>query len=176
MADVIGVISGGMGIYSFIESLLPSAESLKTTVRVSAGKISETAGGKVAEIRLYDDAGSIVGKNEGGGVDRGSFTDISISQSTGQQATWVELRGDDDAICIPYISVTWADGSTYGWMGDVAKECGMDWYEGGVYVSFLLLLKTQFGWILTRRISRLTMGASKFCWSLFLYSKANSCV
>jgi hypothetical protein len=141
MAEVIGVVSGGIGILQFIASLFASHNPNVAIVRVSAaldgpnGAPPQQAEGTVAQVRLYNENQQIIGNAGGGFVGNGGFSDFSIGQINNQQSTYVQIAASNDAICIPYATTTWVDGSKFGWVGDFGQQCGLDWYFGNVFVS-----------------------------------------
>jgi hypothetical protein len=44
-------------------------------------------------------------------ISSGSFTDVSIPQKDGQQASSIELRRGKDAVCLAYASTALAEGN-----------------------------------------------------------------
>ncbi|KAL1878532.1 hypothetical protein VTK73DRAFT_7873 [Phialemonium thermophilum] len=138
MADVIGVISSAITIWEFFDSLFGNSSPAYTTVRVAAalnGNGLSGADGTVSSIRTYNENQGLIGNSGSLYVANGGFTDFQIDQANDQQATYIQVYASDDAICIPYISVTWVDGGKYGWVGDWGQECGLEWYYGNVYVD-----------------------------------------
>jgi hypothetical protein len=139
MADVLGLIGDSIGIYQFLASLFAGKGSNVAVVRVAAalngGGLSGADGG-IQAVRLYNEHQELIGNRGGGSIGSGGFRDFAISQPNNQQAAFVQVAATNDAVCIPYITTTWVDGFHYGWTGDWAYECGINWYYGNVYVRF----------------------------------------
>jgi hypothetical protein len=87
---------------------------------------------------LYKENQQILSKTGGGYISSGGFKDFKLPQIKGQKATYIQLYATADAICIPYMTVTWADKGKYGWVGDFGGTCGLEWYYSNVYVSLFL--------------------------------------
>ncbi|KAI0007999.1 hypothetical protein F4779DRAFT_467554 [Xylariaceae sp. FL0662B] len=140
MADVIGVFGDVLGIYSFFADLF-NRDPVTTVVRVSAalnganGDLENADGAILAE--AWNQHREFIGWSEAR-VNSGGFFDLHMARGdvpSNQQAPYIRLFGFNDAICIPYISVTFSDGNKYGWVGDWADECGLDAYYSDVFVS-----------------------------------------
>lgn len=67
----------------------------------------------------------------------GSFVDIVIKQKEGpgEQATSLQIIPTTNALCIAYITQTWADGTHRGWMGDIGRGCHKEWYYSNMVVG-----------------------------------------
>ena len=142
--DVIGVVSGVLGIVSFFQSLFPPSPSTinqagSSNLRIAAGmngKGLSEANGHIGIINLYNENQEKISYNPyednpfGGSeseVNSGSFTDFTLDCS-GQQPTYVQIFGTGDAICIAYIAQTWPDGTQRGWSGDVGMLCDQSYW------------------------------------------------
>ena len=71
-------------------------------------------------------------------ITSGSFRDMTIRQSDvgpGEQATSLHIIPTSNELCIAYISQTWADGTHRGWIGDMGRGCGRDWYYSNIVVG-----------------------------------------
>ena len=71
-------------------------------------------------------------------ITSGSFQDVTIWQSKvgpGEQATSLQIIPTKNELCIAYISQTWADGTHRGWIGDMGRGCGRDWYYSNIIVG-----------------------------------------
>lgn len=126
MADVLGLIGDSLSIYQFLASLFAGRSANVCVVRVAAalnGNGLSGADGSVAAVRLYNENQQLIGNRAGGYVSSGGFRDIYVSQPTNQQAPFVQIGASNDAICIPYVTTTWADGAQYGWTGDWGYAC-----------------------------------------------------
>ncbi|KAJ8130627.1 hypothetical protein O1611_g3000 [Lasiodiplodia mahajangana] len=140
--EVIGFISGVLGIIQFGEDNLPEKKSVGSTVRITVGLDTKgglnNAGGDLPDVRLFNEAGEFLGiKTNPGKVRSGEFSDITIEHDwdLGQQATYALFSANKDAICIAYASITWPSGDSYGWVGDWGRQCGGSWYYSNVYIS-----------------------------------------
>jgi len=138
--EVIGVISGVLGIIQFGMDNFGSEDTDGSTVRVQVGLDYtdglDSAGGSVPDIRLFNEVGGFIGMSaDPGSVDSGSYTDMTVEQNSAQQATYTLFSANDDAVCIAYSSITWPDGSQYGMTGDIGQACGASWYYSNVYIS-----------------------------------------
>jgi hypothetical protein len=155
MAAVIGVVSfvsSVLGIVGFVQNNLPAApDSDHSSLRIAVG-LSESAQGNTPYIAVFNEHKEFAGYWDwtdylfGTGqsyINLGSFVDISVTQSCpacqpGQQATYVQLYQQEqgaDAICIAYLSQTWADGGHRGWLGDIGRLCGAAWYYSDIIVG-----------------------------------------
>ena len=143
MAEVIGVVSGVIGIFQFLQSLFPpdtnSADSSSLRIGVGLdGPVLSNAEGAVKTINLYNEDQTLVGTGKGDGdIASGSFQDITIDQSgsPGQQPTYVQINAGKHALCIAYITQKWPDGTQRGWLGDMGQECGASWAYSNIIVS-----------------------------------------
>ncbi|KAI4256359.1 MAG: hypothetical protein LQ352_002124 [Teloschistes flavicans] len=134
LAVILGIVSVGMTI----PGLIPPKDDHRPVVRIAAGLSSNdsanTAGNQPG-LRLYDimgrTIGSIGGKKQR--INDGGFIDIKVPFDKGvgtKPAEYIQVtNGGDDALCIAYISLTQPDGTSKAWYGDVARDCGADWYH-----------------------------------------------
>jgi hypothetical protein len=140
--SVIGVIGRVIGIYRFFDTLFGGTGGNFANVRVAAslnGNGDSTNGdGSIGSICIYKENQQILSKTGGGYISSGGFKDFKLPQIKGQKATYIQLYATADAICIPYMTVTWADKGKYGWVGDFGGTCGLEWYYSNVYVSLFL--------------------------------------
>ncbi|KAM7205175.1 hypothetical protein V8F20_003312 [Naviculisporaceae sp. PSN 640] len=146
MPDIIGFVSGVLGIYSFLEGLLPpQPDSPSAAVRVAVG-LSGTPGddgpltdpqGTIKSIRIYNNNQEFLSASRDNiGIEDGGYTDAVLDQGTTQQAPYVQIRnGDGEATCIAYVSVTFSDGQQRAWDGTWAQRFGLTWYYSGILVS-----------------------------------------
>ncbi|KAH7140221.1 hypothetical protein B0J13DRAFT_637641 [Dactylonectria estremocensis] len=141
--EVIGVISGILGIISFAQDNFGEVDSTTSSVKITVGLdvtdgLSD-AGGSLPDVRLFNEAGDFIGiSNSGDSITDGSTGEVKITHedaSNGQQATYALFSANNDAICIAYLTMTWANGDQYGWVGDWGSECGASWYYSNVYVK-----------------------------------------
>lgn len=142
--DVIGVVSGALGIFQFAQDQMPShkdnpADSSYLRVHLGGGiRTVPNAGGSLAAIKVYNEEQTLIGAGSGDGpIPMGSFQDITIDQSygPGQQPTYVQISGTDDAVCIAYLIQTWPDGTQRGWLGDMGQACGATWGYSNVIIG-----------------------------------------
>ena len=93
------------------------------------------AGGKI-DVRFFNEHGEEIGSPQVDHYCNSGNTDCELTitmdnDHQGQQAVYGLFTGNDDAICIAYTTVAWADGSNYGWSGDWASsdncQMGQTW-------------------------------------------------
>lgn len=143
--DVISVLGTGISAFSFLQSNLPGMHTEGARVRIfasdgydaSSGEVGNTnTGGRIRNVWGYDAGNRLLGKSQGGRIGAGGQHEFQIQQDNRDQALYIDVVADNDAVCIPVISVTQpANGEEYGWVGDVFKGCGLDNYFGNVDVS-----------------------------------------
>ncbi|KAI8623022.1 hypothetical protein F5Y19DRAFT_493694 [Xylariaceae sp. FL1651] len=144
MAEVIGLMASMLGIISFTEGqfaklIKPGPE---TVVRIQvgldyAGGLSN-AGGDIPDVRIFNEAGTSLGKYAyRGHIHNNEFRDIIIQHKhrSNQAATYALFSAHNDAICIAYATVTAPSGDKYGWVGDWGRKCGGNWYYSHVPIS-----------------------------------------
>jgi hypothetical protein len=125
----------------------PEDPSQQTTVRVGAGiwgsvqDVEEASpGGDFPDIRLYDKRGAYIGTNDNEpDPDAGGFSDVTIGHvrgTWGRQAEYMAVSASDpDAVCISYITTTWPDGTSMGFLGDIGYMCGASWYPSDTLIT-----------------------------------------
>lgn len=134
LINVIGVVSGLLGIYQFGADNFGSSEDTGgSVVRIQVGLDStnglSNAGGDLPDIRLFNEVGEFLGASyDPGSIEDGTTgTDIRVQQTAEQQAAYALFSANDNAICIAYLSIVWPDEQKFGWTGDWGKECGATW-------------------------------------------------
>lgn len=133
--DVIGIVSGLLGIYQFEASNFASADAGGSVVRIQVGLDSpgglSNVGGGLPDIRLFNEVGHFLGgKYDPGHIEDGTNgKDIRVHQSAEQQATYGLFTANDNAICIAYLTIVWPgeDSTKYGWTGDWGQKCSNSW-------------------------------------------------
>ncbi|KAL9076798.1 MAG: hypothetical protein Q9161_000783 [Pseudevernia consocians] len=87
MAQVIGVVSGVIGIFQFLQTLFPAdtkpadSSSLRIGVGLNGPGLTG-ADGAVKTINVYNEDKTLIGTGRGDGdIPSGSFQDITIDQS-----------------------------------------------------------------------------------------------
>lgn len=148
MPDVIGFVSGVLGIYTFAESLFPrNPDIVSASVRVCVG-LGGTPGldgplespeGVLKSVRIYNNNEQFLAAGPDDiSIASGGFVDITMDQGVTQQAPFVQIRnGDGERTCIAYVTVTFNDGQMRGWDGTWAEQMPEPvlWYYSGVFVS-----------------------------------------
>ena len=143
MAQVIGVVSGVVGIFQFLQGLFPAdnkpadSSSLRIGVGLNGPGLTGVDGA-VKTINVYNEDETLIGTGRGDGdIPSGSFQDITIDQSgsPGQQPTYVQINAGKHALCIAYITQKWPDGTQRGWLGDMSQACGTSWAYSNVIFS-----------------------------------------
>lgn len=145
MVGVLGVAGDASAIatlFSFADTYFPSKEPDSAIVRITAGlegwkgpdndqdSLDDPQGG-ISTVKLFNNNHEMIGSSGGGDVDSGVHLDIKVSQVNAQQGYYAQIFGTDNSICIPHVTITWASGEKYGWMGDFGDPCGFDWYYSG---------------------------------------------
>lgn len=131
--NVIGVLASVLGIVQFGEDNFGGQDSGGSVVRIQVGLDNgsglSNSGGDMPDVRLFNEVGEFLGATyDPGHIDDGTTgSDIKISQTSEQQATYGLFTTNDDAICIAYLSIVWPDEQKFGWTGDWGRECGATW-------------------------------------------------
>ena len=132
VVNVIGVISGLLGIWSFGQENFAKSDKGGSVVRLQVGLDSpnglSNAGGDLPDVRLFNEVGEFLGASyDPGSIEDGTTGDIRVQQSAEQQAAYGLFTANDNAICIAVLSITWPDEQKFGWTGDWGEACGLDW-------------------------------------------------
>lgn len=128
---IVSVIGTAVSILSFLDSNFPDPQESGSVTAFSVGLDTDglsDAGGDLPDIRLWDEAGQFLGATyDPGSINSGaSGQEVKISHDSGyefSQSTYALLTANNDAICIAYISHTWADGNKWAWTGDWGRAC-----------------------------------------------------
>lgn len=145
--DVLGLLSAGLGIISFILGQTPDNSGSQTSVELTVGYVRNpdthemlgSPDGNFGHVYLFSPVNSQIGDKGIGGhhVDAGTSYSFKVD-TTGEQPEYLEVTATNDAVCMSWMAVTYgsnvADG-TYAWFGDFYQYCGL---QGGE-VSLLLL-------------------------------------
>ena len=155
VTNVLAVIGGGLVFTGFQDSLMPRASAfdpkhgdsaIRVAVALDGGKPGskhfdpQGADGRAPGVLVYNPVYNYVGHSDWKHrphIASGSYTDLTIYQEEGpgQQAPWVQLYAGDDAICVAYVSQRMSDGTGLGWLGDMGRACGQDWYHSNVVLE-----------------------------------------
>ena len=60
---------------------------------------------------------------------------VQQDQGLGRQATYLQVRGHDDGICVAYVSQLWADSTPRAWLGDMGMACDVRYYYSNIVVG-----------------------------------------
>ncbi|KAJ4291016.1 hypothetical protein N0V90_010212 [Kalmusia sp. IMI 367209] len=147
--SVFGIIAGG--ILGLVDILLPQPEipvnpldQGHSLFRFGIGlnsSVAESLGGTVPSVKVWNEEGVMIGSALGSSLNNiqpGTFKTVVVHHNdsyTFQQPTYVEVAGGTDAICIAYIAQTWSDRTQLGWLGDMGRYCGTQWYYSNLFVS-----------------------------------------
>ena len=157
LIDTIGIVASVLSIVTFFEDLFPDTPTIAsnvpaglTTIRIGAAKDGPAPSGgtlregkgRIGQINMYNEnmdkisSDSYYHKNDPSGlIPDGSFLDFNVD-CQGQQPTYVQLFGHEDAVCIAYIMHTWPDGTKRGWSGDIGALCGVShWSYSNIIVG-----------------------------------------
>lgn len=146
MAEALGIAGTIATLYSFADTYFGAPQPDTATVRITAGlegwKVPDGADdpledpqGGISNVKLFNNNHDMIGSSGGGDVESGEFLDIKVSQVNTQQGYYGQIFGTDNSVCIAHITVIWASGEKYGWLGDFADPCGFDWYYSGIAVD-----------------------------------------
>jgi hypothetical protein len=113
--DVIGVISGVLGIFSFLQDLFPepsAPSSCQFQFRIGLdgtdnnGSPLTEAGGNIPDVRCWNENTNFLGitTNDGSNCEQGSET-CSTSVETTNACSYTLFTANTDAICIGWASV-----------------------------------------------------------------------
>ncbi|KAI9172760.1 Non-reducing end alpha-L-arabinofuranosidase BoGH43A [Paramyrothecium foliicola] len=133
--NTIGLISGGLGIISFFQELMPEPDpSEGATINIKAGRQqSDDPGmeGYISAGYAWDVENYYLGMSEGTDIEAGGYKTIVVDQeSGGAQAAYVGISAGDNAVCVAWIAVTQLDLTKGGaWTGDIGYNCDQHWYE-----------------------------------------------
>ena len=138
IGTIVDILGLGLDIFDLATGNQASqtSDATKTNVRIAValngptpegGSISD-ADGRI-DVRFFNEHGEDIGSPQvdkycGSGNTDCEITVTTDDDHTGQQATYGLFTGNDDAICIAYTSVAWADGSNWAWTGDWASGGG----------------------------------------------------
>lgn len=151
---VLGVFGSMVGFTGFLPNEFPNKEIHKvdrqqqaqdSMVRVVVGLngvegLTE-ADGPIPAVVAFDENKKYIGASDWsrgfGSIGSGGYADIWVSQKKGpgRQATYLQLLGHNDGICIAYISQVWGDGTPRGWLGDMGQACGKRYYYSNIVVG-----------------------------------------
>lgn len=142
MVDAIGLVSGVLGIVSFIQDLIPDNPVEGANIRIKAGNggdDDQDSGGKVTASYAWDFANNYLGRGVGGSMEPGGIVDTVIdSFSNGARAEYIGVSVANDAVCVAWVTVSQFDKTNGGaWTGDIGYECGQSWYASGEMAGYL---------------------------------------
>ncbi|GAB7366154.1 hypothetical protein MBLNU230_g7716t1 [Neophaeotheca triangularis] len=143
--NAISVLGTAISAYGFVSDFIPERRTQGATVEIRTSQGTNTAtgagnaqdtGGRIKRVWGYDAGNALLGFSDGGNIGAGNKRTFQIDQGNNQQALYINVVADNDAICIPVIGVTQpGDGLSYGWIGDVFQGCGLPSYFGNVDVD-----------------------------------------
>lgn len=124
--EAIGVVSGLLGIFSFVQDLFPAQPAAATAdfqFRIGLdgtpgpngeGTLSD-AGGNIPDIRCWNENQQFLGitTNDDNTCDAGSEVCMS-SVETDNAPTYTLFTANNDAICIGWMATTFPGGDKYG--------------------------------------------------------------
>ncbi|RSL61019.1 hypothetical protein CEP54_006481 [Fusarium duplospermum] len=142
MVDAIGLVSGVLGIVSFIQSLIPENPKEGAIIRIKAGNggdNDEDSGGEVSAAYAWDFENNYLGRADGDSMELGGIVETMIdSFSGGSRAEYIGISVADDAVCVAWITVAQFDKTKGGaWTGDIGYECGQSWYANKEAAGYL---------------------------------------
>ncbi|GKT49097.1 uncharacterized protein ColSpa_09278 [Colletotrichum spaethianum] len=149
MATAIGVVSGVITIFSFLQDMFPAPDnpSAKFAFKVGLDGAGDppltNAGGEKPDVRCWNEQGGFLGieVNDGNRCENGADLCETTVSDVVQQPTYTLFTGNDDAICLAWASVTFPGGQKYATtIGNWAQSCdeaygnGGNWYYSDIYV------------------------------------------
>lgn len=151
---VLGVFGSMVGFTGFLPNEFPNKEihmvdrqqqaqdsMVRVVVALNGVEGLSEADGPIPAVVAFDENKKYIGASDWsrgfGHIGSGGYADIWVSQKKGpgRQATHLQILGQDDGICIAYISQLWADGTPRGWLGDMGKACGRRYYYSNIVVG-----------------------------------------
>lgn len=82
--------------------------------------------GDAPDIRVWDDAVTFLGINaDTEYIGPGNHSDIKVNQGDFWSLVRI-MTANNNAICIAYVMMTWADNQRYGWTGGWGRWCGIN--------------------------------------------------
>ncbi|KAK0616581.1 hypothetical protein B0T14DRAFT_523450 [Immersiella caudata] len=133
--EVIGVVSGLLGIVQFgMDNFAGEDDSVNSIIKIAVGLDGgglSNAGGDLPDVRLFNEFGDFLGMSaDPGFVADGTMAEIKVRHDgdLGQQATYTLFSANNNAICIGMATITWPDGSNWGWTAQWADPCGASWF------------------------------------------------
>lgn len=142
--NVISVLSEGISLYGFLDSLIPPSNDAHATVKIYAsngynpntGDLGNSnTGGRIRNVFAFDGADGFLGQSGGGDIHPGDSRVFKINQGGNQPALYMNIVAEEHAICIPVVGVAQPGGLRYGWVGDVFSGCGLANYYGNIVVD-----------------------------------------
>ncbi|KAI0868305.1 hypothetical protein GGS24DRAFT_482771 [Hypoxylon argillaceum] len=139
---IIGIINGIIGIVETSKNHYADGKGGRSMVRITVGLDRNHgltgAGGDLPDVEVFNEFGVSLGKRtRPGKIKAGEYIDVDIKHNhmSTQQSPYALFGANNDAICIAMATITWPDGSQYGWMGDWGYKCGGTWYYSNIYVQ-----------------------------------------
>lgn len=133
--EVIGLVSGLLGIVQFgMDNFGGEDDSVNSIIKIAVGLDGgglTNAGGDLPDVRLFNEFGEFLGMSaDPGFIDDGTAGEIKVrhNDGLGQQATYTLFSANDNAICIGMATITWPDGSNWGWTAQWADPCKASWF------------------------------------------------
>lgn len=152
IVTAIGVASKVLKIYQFAEDKFGPKENTNDRVTftfkigLDGAGVAEgwepmnNAGGNVPDIRVYNEHGEHLGRsiNDKKKCNSGQDNCYNIVGGVNQQPTYALFSGNNDAICIAWIGVTWPGQDKYAWVGNWGRQCDAPWYVLPLFNALIL--------------------------------------
>jgi len=144
LIKVIGVAVKGLSMLSMGDEKFAKPSPKGTTITIAAALDQPAAGfvnagGSLPSVRLYNEVKTEIGSKTKklGKVGNGATESIFIEHKNGQQASYALFSAGNDAVCVAYVTITWASGEKYAWTGDWAgpNGCNNDWYYSNIFIE-----------------------------------------
>ena len=149
----LGLVSAIIGLITASKANQPKEHWGGTIVRMQAGldqppgygfPVVSNAGGDVPVMIGFNFRGEYVGDSKridaanANYLHEGAFTDINIphvEDKKTQQVPLLQVLAGDNAVCVAYLGVVWADDTKLGWLGDMGYWCGGEWSYSKIIVG-----------------------------------------
>lgn len=154
VVTVLGVFGSMVGFTGFLPNEFPNKEihmvdrqqqaqdsMVRVVVALNGVEGLTEADGPLPAVVAFDENKKYIGASDWSrdfaNIGSGGYADIWVSQKKGpgRQATYLQILGQNDGICIAYISLLWGDGTPRGWLGDMGQACGKRWYYSNIVVG-----------------------------------------
>ena len=155
--SVLGVFNSGVNVVNFLPNQMPNRDfdflpadrrdegpqnsMVRVQLALNGYQGLSQAEGDTPNIVAFDDNKEYIGASNwwdgDGKIGSGGYMDIWVFQRKGpsRPATYIQVLGHNNGVCVAYVSQIQADGTPRGWLGDMGRACGRRWYYNNVEVG-----------------------------------------